>query len=348
MTKETFQETLCIFCGKNLKNGLDHKITKEHIIPKVLGGWIKFPFVCAKCNNKFLGGNIVKILKRNIFIATAIKQLNITSAKEAYRHARLEVILDKFPSEKLIAYFDNKGRQRFFPKNLSDGSLLVEDPDLKSVLEKKIKKFEKISGRKIDFNINDFENIPTGIIIPISGTNINFIKHHKSMKSKITISELDKPIPFRIPAIIAFEHLAAFIFPEIYRPEFTPIAEWILNIHDQNRYVVCHTFFENYNPLEVKYLPYHYIRLDYKDDILSAVVVIFGFLVYSVFIAKINNLKYTFEKDLFDYYYIYDINNRKVYKFNPPQILKEEHAKFIDTVSTFGLYENKHYMKNNK
>ena len=327
------QEKKCIFCGLNSQDGEDHILTEEHVIPKVLGGWISVPFVCKTCNNNF-GNKLESELKKNIYIVSALDKLKIQLKKLAYRNATIEQQIQ--PGIRLKGKYDRDDNPIFYSQKIEDGSIITPESEVKAFLKKKIERFEKQTGKKVEFDINEFDNLPFDIAIPIYGTDISFIKR-KSEKTIVTILGLNQSIPFRVIAKITVVHLSGLYYPFILKEEFEPIKQWILN-NGENHYVLLNTSLNNLKPNELEYIPYHVIKYSFQLGGLSAIVGIFG-IKFLVFLAKLDNIDDFPFREIFDYYHIYDIKNKDFYKDNPPQKVLEEDDLLLKGVTSWGLIE---------
>jgi len=333
--KENNIELACIFCGLNSNDGEKHAITDEHIIPKVLGGWLTLPFVCKDCNNNRIGSRIESILKKNSFIVSALNKLNIQPKKLAFREAKIE--LDFNLSGKLKAKYDKSDKPEYYPQQIDDGSIIAPENEAKGLLKKQIERWEKNTGKKVEFDISEFDNFPYDIAIPIYGTDISFIKR-RNQKATVTISRLDAPIPFEIPAIIAFEHLAGLDYNFIRKKEFDHIANWILN-NGKNCHVLLNTMLRNISPDDLEYLPYHYIKYGFQSEGISAIVVLFGVIKFLVFLGEIENINDFAHQDILDYYHVYDLNTKELLPTNAPSHVSEHDNMLLESVTQWGKWE---------
>lgn len=195
----------------------------------------------------------------------------------------------------------------------------------------------KETSQKINFDINDFDNLPYDIFIPIYGTDISFIKR-RNRKCTITISDLDESIPFRLPALIAFEHLAGLYYPYILKKEFDPIRSWILS-EEENQFVLLNTHLRDVKPNDLTYLPYHYIRIGCQLGGLSAIIGLFGTIKFLVFLAEIGNIDDFPSRDILNYYHVYDLNKKELIPDNPLAEVKEHDDLLLDSVTVWGLRE---------
>src|SRR3972149_11272516 len=106
----------CIFCRRNALDGDEFRMSDEHVIPQVLGGFLTIHFVCVSCNNNRFGANIEAELKKNGFVVAAIDRLGLKSKALAYKAAKLTLTIDTDKS--LIAYFGKDDVPRHFPQQV--------------------------------------------------------------------------------------------------------------------------------------------------------------------------------------------------------------------------------------
>jgi hypothetical protein len=327
-------EVKCIFCGRNSADGEEYKISDEHVIPQVLGGWLTIPFVCVSCNNDRFGAHFEADLKKNGFVVAAIEKLKLQSKALAYKEAKLTLTIDG--DKPLVAYFDKADAPKHFPQRIDDGSLIIPEDQAKVVLRKQIERYERATGTKVLFDIDSYDTFPYGLAIPIYPTNLCFIKH-RNRKSSLTISELDKPIPFIVPAKIAFEHLAGLYYRYVLREEFNPIRDWLHHGDPNiNNHVLLSSFLRDKMPDELTYQPFHFVRLGYQQESLSAIVCLFGTIYFSVFLAHIPDFSSFPFPQVIGTYHLYDLQNRSLYTENAPGDIRKEDEMYLDIVSQFG------------
>ncbi len=333
-------ELHCIFCKKNEKDGEKHILTDEHVIPECLGGWLTIPFVCKTCNNDFFGSKIESKLKKNAFIVSAIESLDIQPKNKALRSATVH--LEFSDSHIAKGYIRNSGETEFIPTVLADGSMIAPEVAYKEILKKKIERYEKANNVKIDFDVNEIDSFPCNIVIPIYGTDIYFMRH-EGKKAKVTISNLDTPILFDIPAKIAFEHLSGFSYPFIMQDEFNSFRAWLLDGGLKYK-VLSHTLLRNVkNPYDLNYKPFHFIRYKFFDNDLTALVGLFGIIVHSVYLGKIRDPGMFPDKRLLDIYHVYDLNSKNVvFDTSPPTHIIDWHNHYMETVCNIAKAEIPH------
>jgi len=77
----------CLYCAVDLR---DSPLSDEHIVPEVLGGWLKHRCIC-KSHNEQYGSYLESKLKKNAFVARAIYSLGLQNLDKAYRHGRVTI-----------------------------------------------------------------------------------------------------------------------------------------------------------------------------------------------------------------------------------------------------------------
>lgn len=215
-------EPKCIFCSKNSINGHEHIITKEHVIPQILGGWITLPILCKKCNNHVLGRSAEAQMKQNSYIVAAIDKLKLQTPKKAYNRATISLSFENDISAR--GKFTNGRNLGLVPTKQPDGSLIVSNKDSKAVLAKQIERYKKKKGISIPNIDNIYDQAPVNEKISIPGTGFSFIKRGDA-KGKVEISNLNKPIPFIIPAAIAIKNIAGFSYSFAVQPAFNSFRD---------------------------------------------------------------------------------------------------------------------------
>jgi hypothetical protein len=324
----------CIYCKiEDLGAGL----SEEHIIPEVLGGIFRIPIVCKEHNDRF-GHSLESDLKKNGFIVTALDKLKLQPPNLAYREARTTIDLEH--EKGLKGYIDEKGAARFFPQEVKEGHRVIPEEQTIDVLKKQIERFEKRTGKKIDFDLEEFNNLPYDIAIPVYGTDIVFIKR-KAGRGGVVMYGLDQPIPFRVIAKIALTHLAALNYPFVMKDEFDPIKSYIIHA-GLNRFVMLHTLLKDVEPKSINYLPYHYLRIKFVEGGLAAIVALFGTMKFMVFFEEFQNIDEFKSIDFLDNYHVYDINNKNIFPAAGDDELREWDDMLLRSVVVWGKYIKNH------
>lgn len=328
--------TVCVFCKKNEEDGLEHIMSEEHIIPEVLGGWIAVPTVCKKCNNTY-GNQFESKLKKNGFIVTAIDQLKIQPPDKAYRHAKFEITFDD--GHTVFAKKTPNGKHKMIPTKQDDDSLIVSEKDGKEILRKQIERFEKENNVKINFDIDFYDKAPYGIVIPIYGTDICFLKT-KNKSTEVKVSQLTEYIPFIIPAKIAFVHLSAIYYPLVMDDCFNLIRESILNDDLYGKVVINSLLHMVKDPKDLEYKNFHYVRYSIIDNDLVAIVGLFSSLIFTVYLGNIEEIEIGENiKQFFNNYHVYELKNKTIFVDKPPQDIIDDHDTLLRGIQVLANYE---------
>lgn len=334
--KEKQFEHKCIFCAKNSDDGLEHKITNEHVIPKVLGGWITLPILCKKCNNDVLGRQAESQLKQNAYIVSAIDKLNIKPRKKAYHHASISISFDNDITARAI--FNDSGSVKLRSTIQPNGSIIVPNENVKADLKKMVKRSFKTKGISAPNIDKIYNQAQLDVLTPIPGTGI-FFKKISNSNGTINISNLNKPIPFIIPASIAFKNIAGFSYHFAIQKAFDPFRDWILDNNFENKVMVHTIFNQSLAPNTFNYQPIHYLRYSIIEDGLVCLVVLFNVLIFTVFMGFNPDLTFLPDQRLLDKYIVYDIKDRDLKYSIPPDAMVSEDSQFMETMYHLANYE---------
>jgi hypothetical protein len=320
----------CIYC--KVEN-LNSELSKEHIIPEVLGGVFSIPYVCKAHNNKF--GHVLEgSLKKNAFITTALDKLKLQPPNLAYREANVKINLGN--GLELKGHIDKNGNANLSHQEISYGHFIVPEEITPVVLKKQIERFQKKSGKTIDFNVDEFNNIPFNIAIPIYGTDI-FFEKKQLQAGTVMLHGLDQPISFHVIAKIALNHLTALDYQFVMKDEFDAIKNYIL-FEGINQFVMLHTILDNVDPKILNYLPFHYIRIKFIERGLAAIVCLFGTIKFIVFFSEFSDIEEFKSINLLDIYHVYDINNKSIFKAKGDDELREWDDMLLRSVVVSGKY----------
>lgn len=272
----------CIYCDID---PLSSPISDEHVIPRVLGGWITAPIACKR-HNEILGKEIEGTLKRNGYIAMAIARLGLQTPDAAFRDANIQVRFSK--DHVMGASFDCSGSPQLAPRTIDDGSLLVPEDHSVSVLQKQVRRYETTHKATVNVDWAAFESLPFDKVHRVPGTDICFVKRQGQV-GQVQLLGLDQPIPFRIPAKIALSHVAA-IEPQLaHGNSFSELKSWILR-SGPNKFVMLNSPLQGEDPAQLDYSPVHHLRYRINGDAVSAVVTLFGLIRFSVFLGSSSHI----------------------------------------------------------
>lgn len=317
----------CVYCDVD---PLSSSISNEHIIPRVLGGWITARIACKR-HNEILGEEIEGILKRNGYVAMAIARLGLQTPDVAFQDANVQV---RFSKEHLMgASLGCSGSPHLVARTIDDGSFLVPDDQSLRVLQKQVRRYETTHNTTVNFDWGTFGSLPFDRVHRIPGTDICFIKRQGQV-GQVQLLGLDQPIPFRLPAKIALSHVAA-IEPQLtHRDSFRELKTWLLR-SGPNKFVLLNSPLQGEESSQLNYCPIHHVTYRIDGNTVSAVVTLFGIIRFSVFLGSSSLITEFPHLDVFEGYHVYDIQKRSVYRTRAPQEYAEQDRLFLDVVATF-------------
>ena len=313
----------CLYCSVDPR---DSPLSDEHIIPGVLGGWLKYPCVCKSHNDQF-GSDLESTLKKNVFVVRAIHSLGLQNLDKAYRHGR--VTIETADGRELRGALIGS-EPRLIPSGVSNNELVVPEETAKAILRKQIARFEEEHNVHVKWRADDFDSVPYDQLCPILETDISFIKR-KGGSGFVRIDGLDAPISFRVPAKIALTHLAALGYPLAQSSSFDPLKTWILQGGD-NRFGLIGRRMNDLALSAIVYKPYHYIKYRFVDPHLLALVTLFSAIRFGVYLAEIPELSQWPHFSALDRYHVYDIRRRVVFGSRCPNELEQDHTALLDAV----------------
>jgi HNH endonuclease len=320
----------CIYCDID---PLSSTISDEHVIPRVLGGWITAPIACKR-HNEILGEEIEGILKRNGYIVMAIVRLGLQTPDAAFRDTNIQVRFSK--DHVMRANLDSSGSPQLAPRTIDNGSLLVPEDHSVSVLQKQVRRYETLHNTTVNFDWATFGSLPFDKVHRVRGTDICFIKRQGQV-GQVEILGLDQPIPFRVPAKIALSHIAA-IEPQLaHGNSFRELKSWLLG-SGPNKFVMLNSPLQGEDPYQLTYSPVHHLTYRINGDAVSAVVTLFDIIKFSVFLGSSSHITGFPHFDVFEGYHVYDIKTRSVYRSRAPQEYAKQDRLFLDVVTS--LYQS--------
>lgn len=200
-------EIICIFCSQRKKP------TKEHLIPKSLGGNLIIYHVCEECNS-LLGSLADSEFDANSYIAAAYKGLGWQD-KLAEIIGKAEVTA--FDMNLLISLRLRKKGERGFqiiPRALEDGSLIVGEDEVSAVINRIIDRRKQeyfgkgLTEEEIELNkkqlIRDHLDADPNTEVDFPALGFRLIKHSSELEEKV---EFSKRIPLRGISKIGYELL---------------------------------------------------------------------------------------------------------------------------------------------
>ncbi len=316
----------CIYCDID---PLSSPISDEHVIPRVLGGWITAPIACKR-HNEILGEEIEGILKRNGYVAMAIARLGLQTPDAAFRDANIQAGFSK--DHIMGASLDCSGSLHLVPRTIDDGSLLVPEDQSVRVLRKQVRRYETTHNTTVNFDWGTFGSLPFDRVHRIPGTDICFVKRQGQV-GQVQLLGLDQPIPFRLPAKIALSHVAAIEPKLAHGNSFRELKTWLLRT-GPDKFVLLNSPLQSEDPAQLNYSPVHHLTYRIDGNAVSAVVTLFGVIRFSVFLGSSSQLIDFPHFEVFEGYHVYDIQRRSLYRTRAPREYAEQDRLFLDVVAT--------------
>jgi HNH endonuclease len=316
----------CIYCDID---PLSSPISDEHVIPRVLGGWITAPIACKR-HNEILGEEIEGILKRNGYVAMAIARLGLQTPDAAFRNANIQAGFSK--DHIMGASLDCSGSPHLLPRTIDGGSFLVPEDQSVRVLQKQVRRYETTHKTTVNFDWSTFGSLPFDRVHRIPGTDICFVKRQGQV-GQVQLLGLDQPIPFRLPAKIALSHVAAIEPKLAHGNSFSELKTWLLR-SGPNKFVLLNSPLQSEDPAQLSYSPVHHLTYRIDGNTVSAVVTLFGVIRFSVFLGFSSQIVDFPHLEVFEGYQVYDIQRRSLYRTRAPREYAEQDRLFLDVVAT--------------
>jgi len=198
-------EIVCIFCAQK------QKASREHMIPKSLGGNLLVQQVCKECNSA-LGRYADCEFDSNPYIAAAYKRLGWEDKlADIIKKADITAV-DTNSLITMKLQLKGKDEFRIIPQELEDGSRIVGEEDSASVISKMIDRrkeeyLEKgLSEREIEDNkealLEAYDKADPNTELDYPQLGLRLVKHSSELKEKV---EYSKKIPLRGISKIAYE-----------------------------------------------------------------------------------------------------------------------------------------------
>ena len=295
----------------------------------MLGGWETCFCVC-KIHNERFGLILESKLKKNAFVTHALHLFGLQPDFTAFRQAN--IYLQALEGQVLKGKL-KEGKPMLAPTPVSDSELIVPEESAKQMLLRRIEKTQKLDNDLVSWRDGDFDSAPYDELCRIEGTDIAF-KKNKGGAGVVRFEGLDEAIPFRVPAKIALTHLSALGCALAHSSALAPLKLWILN-GGENRFVLLRHRMNVLEPHELPVKPFHYVKYQFIDGHLLAIVTLFSAIQFGVYLAEIpENFQWPDLANLARYH-VYDLHQKTIYACCCDTDLEEEHSAFLDTVRLF-------------
>jgi hypothetical protein len=253
-------EITCIFCAQRKKP------SREHIIPKSLGGNLVINDLCKECND-LLGRIADSAFDANSYIAAAYKELG-WQGQLAKIIAKAEVkAIDTSSLINMKLRVKNNDEFQIVPQELKDGSLIVGEEQSIEVINKMVERRKEeyigkgLTKEEIEYYkeelIRRYEKSDPGIDIDSPKLGFTLIKHSSELVKKV---EYSKNIPVRGICKIGYELLFFVIGHRCLDPRFDSYRKYPMG--EGTIPLIYQLFPSNGKPL---FSPIHQLSLVEKD-----------------------------------------------------------------------------------
>ena len=323
----------CLYCAVEPRTS---QLSDEHIVPEVLGGWLRYRCVC-KSHNEQLGSDLESKLKKNAFVAHALHSLRLQTLDQAYHHAK--VTIQTFDGKEFRGTIEG-AQPRLIPQDTPNDGRIVPEEDIKAILQTILARFEATHNVRLTWQDSDFDSPPYGELCRIPGTPIAFIKR-KGGSGFVQLDGLNGPIPLGVPAKIALTHLAALGCPFIQSQSFGPLKTWILQGGD-NHFVLIGRRMDSLEASELTYKPFHYIKYRFVGPHLLALVTLFSAIRFGVYLAELPEMAQWQYLPALDRYHVYDLREKVVFASHCQDGLEEDHIALMNAVLAWRVTQRLH------
>lgn len=309
----------CIFCDKF---GPEVQVTKEHIIPDSIGGFLFIDqFVCSDCNSR-MGAYIDSEIWKLPEILQALEELNIEHENERIVNRHYSISADTGDIVLKHGRIRN-GKVEFPIQTLDDGSTIAPDEKIHEYLTKIVtrdKKLIAIGLTKEEINSKlkqlqiQYKRAKRGSFVGCPELGINLLKRKDDPKVSFQLKKKANIEP--LIAKIAYEILFFYGYSKFLSDENVEIREQLITTIDERK-VHKDCFISRENTGIIKYHPIHFIRLELLKSATIIRVRLFGRLQYMLHTKQLSKdyyeqLKKTFEiDDLYAITYQQDLNKRE-------------------------------------
>ena len=209
--KPEWNDRRCIRCTE------EATLTKEHLIPRSVGGALECKFVCKPCNDRL--GQIEANLKSDPAVRLAVENLKDRVPNLWRTMSEGQSYIAKSRAGTVNARFGH-GKIRVNPSQQPDGSLIHPTEKAPNVARKMLQK-DGATEAQIQEAIRKFEQTPEDSRVTIAN-GIDIVKWSITETRPALDGELLNPV---VPMKIAYEYLALHYGEAIFNTILDPVRE---------------------------------------------------------------------------------------------------------------------------
>jgi hypothetical protein len=267
--KETPITSKCILCTSAPPGH------PEHVLPDVLGGRLKVPILCNKCNLG-RGAELVATVKKDPSIRLAVEALQNRFPDFARKFLEKAQYAGRVPDGSLVQTSRRGNRLEVLPSKGTRDSIILDTQEAEKALAKKLRR-SRHSPEVIANYIKYFSELgeEEPLTIPTGET---FIKRPLP---RLTPQLGNTFVDNRLFALMALEFSALILGDRVLRPSFDYAREYILGA-DSTDFITARQLLAR-QPYE----PIHTLMLREKDGLLAVQIRLFSCIAGEVIFSNI-------------------------------------------------------------
>jgi hypothetical protein len=262
----------CLFCLK------ETSLSKEHLIPKALGGTLTCTFLCTHCNST-LGSSFEAAARADPSIRIAVHNLQAQMPELAKKLSEDQPVLVRGPGGKERGKI-RKGELRVRPRSAEDGSLIQPTGRARKSVETILRK-SGVGAIPLAEALRKFDDTPDNhkatVVLGLEVVKWSIEKIDLDLSNSSLMSPL-------VPLKIGFEFLACHLGTAIY-DEAQQVQELRTALCEMLEYNPSYEV-ERLNTSEYK--PFHGICFEGNDPYARVLIRLFGWLAFRVHFRRLS------------------------------------------------------------
>ena len=322
----------CVFCRATLAR---RTRSREHVFPKLIGGWFWVDFVCRQCNSSF-GNSFDADLRKNPYVHFARRRLGFGRGSAYLKGQKITAETPQGHKGRM-APRKSDGVPRWIPSPQPGGSIISDPESAKTQMVDALRR----EGRSEEFIKKNYldlvDTAPDGKFVPVRGTRHGFI-YHRDVLTTISYDELNLPFRYALIAKIAIElYFASGIWRE-FPVDLGAQIEAIMSNDPRPLAMTRGDFARLGSPDQLEYQPLHFAEFAVLNGHLVAVVGLFGMFSFGICLGKVGEI---LVGNCRTYHWVFPIGQERVlYRDIPPESVMEAHYNLM--VVALGDWFKKH------
>ena len=266
----SWQGDKCIVCLD------DSSLTREHIIPSVLGGILTCKFLCRHCNS-LLGSSVEASVKTDPSIRLAVENLRATIPGLSHKLTEGQDYVSQGPGGTERGTIHD-GEFRVSPHNNTDGSLTLPTPEAQEAITNIL--WKKGDEHLVPEALQNLDAAPENEEISLASDLHSVTWSIERIEPDLSRNEPMSPL---VPLKIAYEFIALHLGTEMYdkAPQMIKLRSVI---RDQIEHDPCYSI----EPFMAgDYRPFHGIAFEGNNPHATVQIRFFGKLAYRVHLKQL-------------------------------------------------------------